>query len=208
VKTILVDNKPKKLPQPAIADLTEWIRRGAPWPAEAKSAAAVRSGPITKEERQFWSLQPPKESPQPEVKDASRVSTPIDRFAAVPWEKNDLTPSPPADKRTLLRRATFDLTGLPPELEEVNAFLANESPDAFARVIDRLLASPAYGERWGRHWLDVVRYADTAGETADYPVREAYRYRNYVIEAFNRDKPYDEFVREQIAGDILARMAL
>lgn len=197
----------KKLPQPAIADLTEWIKRGAPWPAEAKSAAAVRSGPITKEERQFWSLQPPKEAPLLEVKDAGQASTPIDRFISAAWEKNGLTPSKPADKRTLLRRASFDLTGLPPEIEEVNAFLADESPDAFARVTDRMLASPAYGERWGRHWLDVVRYADTAGETADYPVREAYRYRNYVIDSLNRDKPYDEFVREQIAGDILARSA-
>ena len=197
----------KKLPQPAIDDLTEWIKRGAPWPAEARSAAVVRSGPITKEERLFWSLQPPKEMPLPELKDASRVSTPIDRFITAAWEKNGVVPSKPADNRTLLRRATFDLTGLPPELEELNAFLSDESPDAFARVIDRLLASPAYGERWGRHWLDVVRYADTAGETADYPVREAYRYRNYVIESLNRDKPYDEFVREQIAGDILARSA-
>ncbi|MGI8980682.1 MAG: DUF1553 domain-containing protein [Pirellulaceae bacterium] len=197
----------KKLPQAAIADLAEWIRRGAPWPVESKSATAVRSGPITKEERLFWSLQPPKEAPLPEVKDSSRVSTPIDRFISAAWEKNSLTPSMPADKRTLLRRATFDLTGLPPELEDVNAFLADESPDAFAKTIDRLLASPAYGERWGRHWLDVVRYADTAGETADYPVKEAYRYRNYVIESLNRDKPYDEFVREQLAGDILARSA-
>lgn len=197
----------KKLPQPAIADLAEWIRRGAPWPAEAKTATTLRSGPITKEERLFWSLQPPKESPLPEVKDASRINTPVDRFVTAAWEKNGLTPSMPADKRTLLRRATFDLTGLPPELEEVNVFVADDSPDAFAKTIDRLLASPAYGERWGRHWLDVVRYADTAGETADYPVKEAYRYRNYVIESLNRDKPYNEFVREQIAGDILARTA-
>ncbi len=197
----------KKLPQPAIADLAEWIRRGAPWPAEAKTATALRSGPITKEERLFWSLQQSQEASLPEVKDASRINTPIDHFIAAAWEKSGLVPSTPADKRTLLRRATFDLTGLPPELEDVNAFLADDSPDAFAKTIDRLLASPAYGERWGRHWLDVVRYADTAGETADYPVREAYRYRNYVIESLNRDKPYDEFVREQIAGDILARTA-
>jgi hypothetical protein len=197
----------KKLPAAAIADLTEWIKRGAPWPAEAKGAATVRSGPITKEERQFWSLQLPKEAPLPDVKDASRISTPIDRFIAAAWEKNGLAPAPPADKRTLLRRTTFDLTGLPPEIEDLKAFIADESPDAFDRVIDRLLASPAYGERWGRHWLDVVRYADTAGETADYPVREAYRYRNYVIDSLNRDKPYDEFVREQIAGDILSRSA-
>ena len=109
-----------------------------------------------------------------------------------------------ADRRTLLRRATFDLTGLPPSAEEMNAFLADGSPDAFGRVVDRLLASPHYGERWGRHWLDVVRYADTAGETADFPVPDAWRYRNYVLAAFNGDKPYNEFLREQIAGDILA----
>jgi hypothetical protein len=109
-----------------------------------------------------------------------------------------------ADKRILIRRATFDLTGLPPTPEEIAEFLGDHSPDAFAKVVDRLLSSPAYGERWGRHWLDVVRYADTAGETADYPVPDAYKYRNYVINSFNADKPYDEFLREQIAGDILA----
>ena len=102
------------------------------------------------------------------------------------------------------RRATFDLTGLPPSQEEMDAFLADDSPNAFAKVVDRLLASPHYGERWGRHWLDVVRYADTAGETADYPVPDAWRYRNYVLDAFNADKPYNEFLREQIAGDVLA----
>ncbi|MCE9527829.1 MAG: DUF1549 domain-containing protein, partial [Planctomycetales bacterium] len=155
----------KKLPAAAIADLTEWIKRGAPWPAEAKTTSNLRSGPITREERLFWSLQPSKVSPLPEVKDASRISTPIDRFITAAWEKNGLAPAIPADKRTLLRRASFDLTGLPPALEDLNAFLTDESPDAFARVVDRLLASPAYGERWGRHWLDVVRYADTAGET-------------------------------------------
>ena len=197
----------KQLPAVAIADLAEWIKRGAPWPAEAKTTSNLRSGPITNDERQFWSLQVPKEAPLPKVKDNSRVATPVDRFIAATWEQNGLTPSPPADKRTLLRRATFDLTGLPPQLDDLNAFLADDSPDAFARIIDRLLASPAYGERWGRHWLDVVRYADTAGETADYPVRESYRYRNYVIESLHRDKPYDQFVREQIAGDILARTA-
>ena len=120
------------------------------------------------------------------------------------WKSKELHPVRPADRRTLIRRATFDLTGLPPTSEEVDAFLADASPDAFARVVDRLLASPAYGEQWGRQWLDVVRYADTAGETADYPVREAYKYRNYVISAFNQDMPYDEFVREQVAGDIMA----
>ncbi len=103
-----------------------------------------------------------------------------------------------------MRRASFDLIGLPPTPAETEAFLGDESPQAFERVIDRLLASPHYGERWGRHWLDVVRYADTAGETADYPVPQAYKYRNYVIDAFNHDLPYDEFIREQIAGELLA----
>ena len=118
--------------------------------------------------------------------------------------RREFVPQPTADKRTLIRRATFDLTGLPPTPEEVEAFLQDDSPEAFETVVDRLLKSPAYGERWGRHWLDVVRYADTAGETADYPVPLAWRYRNYVIDAFNADKPYDEFLREQIAGDVLA----
>src|SRR6185436_17056799 len=130
----------KKLPAAAIADLAEWIKRGAPWPAEAKTTSNLRSGPITKEERQFWSFQQPKEASLMEVKDASRISTPIDHFVVAAWEKNGLTPSPPADKRTLLRRTAFDLTGLPPEIEAVNAFVADESPDSFARVIDRLLA--------------------------------------------------------------------
>ena len=197
----------KKLPQGTIAELAEWIRRGAPWPAGAKTAATLRSGPITSEERAFWSFQQPREGSVPEVKRLEHVHTPIDRFVTAACEAAGVAPAQPTDKRTLVRRASFDLTGLPPELNDVQAFLDDESPDAFPRVIDRLLASPAYGERWGRHWLDVVRYADTAGETADYPVREAYRYRDYVIRAFNDDKPYDQFVREQIAGDILARTA-
>jgi hypothetical protein len=119
--------------------------------------------------------------------------------------EHGLKPAGPAEKRTLIRRATFDLIGLPPTPEEVAAFLADGSPDAFRKVVDRLLASPRYGERWGRHWLDVARYADTAGDNADYPIPEARLYRDYVIDSFNADKPYDRFVREQLAGDILAR---
>ena len=118
-----------------------------------------------------------------------------------------LTPVGLADRRVLIRRVTFDLTGLPPTPEEIDAFLADASPTAFEKVVDRLLASPAYGERWGRYWLDVAHYADTAGETADFPVPQAYRYRDYVIDAFNADKPYDQFVREQIAGDLLTPVA-
>ncbi len=120
-------------------------------------------------------------------------------------ESNGLRPTPPADKHVLLRRATFDLTGLPPTPEQIDAFDADSSPNAFVKVVERLLASPQYGEKWGRHWLDIVRYADTAGENSDHPLPEAWRYRNWVIDAFNNDKPYDQFIREQIAGDLLAK---
>lgn len=135
--------------------------------------------------------------------DSTWPETAIDRFIAAPWKSRQLKPVGDADKRTLIRRASYDLTGLPPSPEEVAAFLADKSSNAFAKVVDRLLASSAYGERWGRHWLDVVRYADTAGCASDYPVPSAYLYRNYVIKAFNDDKPYDQLIREQIAGDLL-----
>jgi mono/diheme cytochrome c family protein len=186
-----------------VAGLVEWIRQGAPWPAESVRSS-TRGGSITAQERQFWSFQPLGPGAPPEVHDQSWLRTPIDRFILARLEAARLKPVGPADKRTLIRRATFDLTGLPPTPDDVEAFVADGSPDAFAKVVDRLLTSPAYGERWGRHWLDVVRYADTAGETADFPVREAYRYRNYVLASFNSDKPFDRFVREQIAGDLYA----
>ncbi len=186
-----------------VAGLVEWIRQGALWPAESVRSS-TRGGSITAQERQFWSFQPLGPGAPPEVHDVSWLRTPIDRFILARLEAARLKPVGPADKRTLIRRATFDLTGLPPTPDDVEAFVADGSPDAFAKVVDRLLTSPAYGERWGRHWLDVVRYADTAGETADFPVREAYRYRNYVLASFKSDKPFDRFVREQIAGDLYA----
>ncbi|MCA9265179.1 MAG: DUF1553 domain-containing protein, partial [Planctomycetales bacterium] len=132
------------------------------------------------------------------------AQNPIDHFVLTRLQKAGLSPSPPADKRTLIRRVTFDLTGLPPTSAETEAFLNDQSPRAFEQLVDRLLASPAYGEQWGRHWLDVVRYADTAGETGDYPVPLAYKYRDWVIRAFNDDKPYDQFINEQLAGDLIA----
>jgi hypothetical protein len=151
-----------------------------------------------------WAFQPLQSPATPTlVNRKSQIANPIDAFILAKLDGRQLAPR--ADKRTLIRRATFDLIGLPPTPEDIEAFLADASKDAFAKVVERLLASPHYGEHWGRHWLDVVRYADTAGETADYPVPVAWRYRNYVIDAFNADKPYDEFLREQIAGDILAR---
>jgi len=194
-----------KLSADQAAILTKWIQMGAPWPAEAQVATAIRSGPITDKDRQHWSFQPIRKSAIPPVKDTAWPKTDIDHFILAPLEAKNLKPATLADKRTLLRRATFDLIGLPPTPEEIDAFLADSSSSAFAKVVDRLLAAPQYGERWGRHWLDVVRYADTAGETADYPVPLAYLYRNYVINAFNADKPYDVFIREQLAGDILAK---
>ena len=189
-----------------VAGVVDWIRHGAPWPAEA-AKSTIRDGSITEKDRHFWSFQPLAHAKPPSVRDSAWLRSPVDRFILARLEAESIKPVGRADKRTLIRRATFDLTGLPPQPADIDAFLADGSPIAFARVVDRLLASPAYGERWGRHWLDVVRYADTAGETADYPVREAYRYRNYVLASFNADKPYDRFVREQIAGDIYANEA-
>ncbi len=192
----------KKLPDVAIADLIEWVKMGAPFPGISSHLTDAKKSP------RLWALDPIRDPPPPPVKDGAWSATSIDRFILAKIEERGLQPAPPADPRTFIRRATFDLTGLPPTPEEVEAFLADSIGNrqlAIANLIDRLLASPAYGERWGRHWLDVVRYADTAGETADYPAPLAWRYRNYVIDAFNADKPYDEFLREQIAGDILAR---
>ncbi|HXG11979.1 MAG TPA: PSD1 and planctomycete cytochrome C domain-containing protein [Gemmataceae bacterium] len=184
-----------------VAILTEWVRMGAPWP-EAPASTATRPD-IDTARRNHWSFRPLAEVRIPEVRDVAWPLNEVDRFILAQLEAQGLTPVEPADKRTLIRRVTFDLIGLPPTPEEIAAFEADSSPDAFARVVDRLLASPHYGERWGRHWLDVVRYADTAGDNSDYPVPQLYKYRNWVIQAFNQDKPYDQFLREQIAGDLL-----
>jgi len=196
----------RKLPDAQIATLKRWIERGAPWPGD-DGPAAVRTGGITEEDRRFWSLQPVAVPPLPQIADRGWPRTEVDDFILARLEGAGLKPSPPADRRSLIRRASFDLIGLPPTPEEVAAFLADPSADAFTTVVDRLLASLRYGERWGRHWLDVARHADTAGESSDYPIREAYLYRDYVIDAFNRDKPYDKFVREQVAGDLIAAAA-
>src|SRR6202007_1587092 len=135
-------------------------------------------------------------------RNAATPPTPIDRFIQAKLEGANLKPAPAADRRTLLRRLSIDLAGLAPTYAEVQAFENDKRPDAYERQVDRLLASPNFGERWGRHWLDVVRYADTAGCNSDFPISAAYKYRNYVIKSFNQDKPYDRFIREQIAGDL------
>jgi len=194
-----------KLPPQEIADLTAWVKLGAPWP---KTAAELRHDtkdhtPITAEDRRFWAFQKPVAVAPPAVGDRGWVKSPIDRFILARLEANGLRPAPPANRRTLIRRATFDLIGLPATPAEVEAFLCDDSPDAFTRVVDRLLASPHYGERWGRHWLDVARYADSNGMDENLAMGNAWRYRDYVIAAFNHDKPYDLFVKEQMAGDLL-----
>jgi uncharacterized protein DUF1549/uncharacterized protein DUF1553/cytochrome c len=168
---------------------------------------AARS--FSEEEKSFWAYQPVRAvgavsaQAQPPIKDEAWAQSPIDRFILRKLEEKNLKPAPPADKLTLLRRATFDLTGLPPTEKEMRDFLADQSPDAFDKVVERLLASPRYGERWGRHWLDVARYADSTGNDEDHRYPHAWKYRDYVIESFNNDLPYDQFVREQVAGDLL-----
>src|SRR3954466_9235529 len=156
---------------------------------------------FTQRQRDFWSFQKVKDQTPPAVRDAAWAKNPIDRFVLAKLESKGLRPNPPADKATLLRRASFDLTGLPPTPEELQAFLSDNSPNAFEKVVDRLLASPRYGERWGRHWLDLARFAESEGFKADEARPNAWRYRDYVSQSFNKDTPYDRFVQEQLAGD-------
>src|SRR5207237_10464479 len=176
------------------------------WPPEkAKTAGSSAANPVSNltEQRKFWSFQPVRKTAPPAIRNQDWARNPIDAFIFAVLQEKNLKPAPPADKVTLLRRATFDLTGLPPTESEIRDFLADTSPQAFPRVVDRLLNSPRYGERWGRHWMDVARYADSTGADEDHRYPYAWRYRDYVIESFNRDVPYDRFVREQVAGDLL-----
>ncbi len=195
--------KGKKLPDEQIADLETWVKMGAPDPRTGKPSATLAADPA--KVRTHWAFQPVEMPDLPEVKNSRWVQSPIDAFVLAKLEEQGMVPSRQADKRTLIRRASFDLTGLPPTPEEVSAFLEDRSADAFAKVVDRLLASPRYGERWGRHWLDVARYADTTGYIGAGETRYAYSYtyRDYVIRAFNEDLPYDQFLIEQIAADKL-----
>ncbi len=192
-----------KLPDSTIADFDKWIRMGAPDPREGAAPPPSSARVDFAKAREFWSFQPPKIAPAPAVKNKAWPRTPIDRFIAQKLEAKRLAPAADADRRTLLRRVSYDLTGLPPSPEEMDAFVQDKSKDAFAKVVDRMLASERFGERWGRHWLDVARYAETTGRTRNQPFPVAWRYRDWVIDAFNRDKPYDRFIVEQIAGDLL-----
>lgn len=196
-----------RLPADAVETLKTWVSMGAPWPADA---GATLPGPnaeaILAAAKKHWAFQPVKPQAVPAA-GAGWGQNPVDAFVAAKLQAAGLTPAPQADRRTLLRRATYDLIGLPPTAAEIEAALADPSPDWFTRVVDRLLASPHYGERWGRHWLDVSRYADTKGyvflEERKFPY--SYTYRDYVVRAFNEDLPYDRFVLEQLAADQLER---
>jgi mono/diheme cytochrome c family protein len=204
-----------KLTPQEVQSLTEWVKMGAPWPRSKQVLSASASQfKISPEQRSFWSFQPLKMAATPAVKNTKWPKTAIDRFVLAKLEAQGISPATPADRRTLIRRATFDLIGLPPTPEEIEAFEKDKSPQAFEKVVDRLLASPRYGERWGRHWLDVARYAEDDVRGLDpkrrgyMPFRGAYVYRDWVIKAFNDDLPYDKFVRVQLAGDLLGEQNL
>ncbi len=201
--------KGAKLREAVIQDFITWVNQGAVDPRDkvpaAESAAAASWEDVLAVRRQWWSFQPVKEPAVPKVKNTKWSSEPVDKFILAKLEEKKLTPAKQADKRTLIRRATFVLTGLPPTPEEVNAFLADTSPKAFEKVVDRLLASPSFGEQWARHWMDLVRYAETHGSENDPDIRDAWRYRDYLIRALNADVPVDQLIKEHIAGDLLAK---
>ncbi|MFN4259708.1 MAG: DUF1549 domain-containing protein [Gemmataceae bacterium] len=192
-----------QLPEADIATLTAWVQMGAPWPGAEATASKRRGSRITDEDRAYWAFQPVREPAVPDVADNHWSQHPIDRFILQRLRAEKLTPAGEADKITLIRRLYFDLIGLPPTPREVEDFVADTASDAYEKLVDRLLASPRYGERWARHWLDLVRYADSDGYRIDDYRPTAWLYRDYVIKSFNEDKPYDRFVQEQIAGDEL-----
>ncbi len=195
-----------KLSDEHIADLTTWVKRGAPMPAEL-SSQSHRPQPAAAfnllDRMDHWAYQPVRPAAPPIVKNADWCTLPVDRFVLEKLDAVGLVPALQADPGVLIRRLTFDLTGLPPTPAEVTSFTSDDRPDAFERLVDRLLASPHYGERWARHWLDVMRFSETQGFEFDYDLHNAWRYRDYVIGALNDDLPYDQFVNEHLAGDLL-----
>jgi hypothetical protein len=195
----------EKLSASTIKDFEEWIRRGAPDPREenAKAGTLTWDEEFAARRKAHWAWQPITVVPPGKTNDAAWAASEIDRYILAKLEAAGLQPAPQADKRVLLRRVTYDLIGLPPTEEEINAFVADETPDAFAKVVDRLLASPHFGERWGRHWLDLMRYAESYGHEYDFDIPTAYEYRDYVIRAFNADVSYKQFIHEHIAGDLI-----
>jgi hypothetical protein len=202
-ETLQMPKKRTKLDAQILADFAEWINRGAPDPRTKAPEDSITPAwsDLLQVRRNWWSFQPITSPAVP----AGKAASPIDRFLDAKIVAAGITPSAAADKATLLRRATYVLTGLPPSPAEIAAFEADSSPDAFAKVVDRLLASPRYGEHFARHWMDLVRYADSSGSEGDPEIIQAWRYRDYLIRAFNADVPYDQFVREQLAGDLLKK---
>jgi len=194
--------KNKKLKRDDIDAVTQWIKMGAPWPGDGK-AVAPRKGEfvISDKDRAHWAYQPVKRPDVPQVKEKAWIKNPIDAFILAKLEAKGLAPAPPASKQELARRLFFDLTGLPPTPAEIEAFLNDKTPDAYEKLVDKLLTSPHYGEKWGRHWLDLVRFAETNSYERDNPKPNIWRYRDYVIRAFNEDRPFDRFLKEQLAGD-------
>ncbi len=193
--------KSQRLPDAEIELLRQWIAAGAPWPEGRKLDPYERTTDL-RAGRDFWSLQPVGRPDVPTV-DGQSFTNPIDAFVRARLATEGFQPAPEADRRTLIRRVYYDLIGLPPTFDEIESFAADTTPDAYERLVDRLLESPQYGERWARHWLDVVRYADTCGYERDQEKPFAWKYRDYVVDAFNNDKPYDRFILEQLAGDEL-----
>jgi hypothetical protein len=194
----------KKLPAQQIADLTQWVKMGAPWPGgdtTVKVAPKRGEKEITEKDRAHWAFQLVKR-PTPPI--SSAAAHPIDAFILAKLQAKGLQPNPPTTKRELIRRLYYDLIGLPPTPQEMETWLNDPSPNAYEKLVDRLLESPHYGEKWGRHWLDLVHYAETNSYERDNPKPNAWRYRDYVIRSFNQDKPYDQFIREQLAGDELS----
>jgi len=198
-----------RLKNAEIRDITEWVKAGAPWPVSSATEVKKSDSRIDPRKKEFWSFQPLRRPEPPAVSNERWAKTSIDRFVFAKLEERGLKPARPADRQTLIRRANFDLIGLPPTPEEVAAFLADDTPNAFAKVVDRLLASPQYGVRWARYWLDIARYGEDDVRGSVEPPKPAYpnawRYRDWVIDAFNRDMPYDVFVKAQIAGDLMDR---
>ncbi|GAB4150307.1 MAG: hypothetical protein Tsb009_25080 [Planctomycetaceae bacterium] len=200
-----------KLPAGEIAILTKWVKMGLPWSKDGTGGKVVKPEktpfPLEARKKSHWAWHPIQRHKLPTVKNTRWAESPIDRFILAKLEAKQLSPAPPASRPALIRRAYFDLIGLPPSPKEVAAFVNDPAPtrEAFAKVVDRLLKSPHFGERWARHWLDLVRYAESLGHEFDYPLRHAYQYRDYVIRAFNADVPYNQFVTEHIAGDLLEK---
>jgi hypothetical protein len=191
-----------KLKDAEIEAMRKWVLMGAPDPRTDAASVKKQVGLSIEEGRKFWSFVPPVTPALPPVRDASWPIDPLDQFILNRIEAKGLSPNPPADRMTLARRVSFALTGLPPAPDEADRFISDPATDAYARYVDRLMASPAFGERWGRHWLDVARYAESV-TLRGFVYKDAWRYRDYVIDSFHRDVPFDRLIREQIAGDLL-----